>query len=83
MEGRSLIISGADIVDGSPVIDIKPYLPFCESLPSASAPTWVQVDTLSDAPPINAIGPITGYVPFFLGRSSPLWRVIHFHCSGA
>jgi tRNA (Thr-GGU) A37 N-methylase len=37
------MLGGADIVDGSPVLDIKPYLPFCEALSSASAPDWVTV----------------------------------------
>ena len=41
VEGRSLVLGGADIVDGSPVLDIKPYVPFCDSLKDASAPSWV------------------------------------------
>jgi tRNA-Thr(GGU) m(6)t(6)A37 methyltransferase TsaA len=43
VKGKCLYISGADIVDGSPVVDIKPYLPFCEALRDATAPDWVQV----------------------------------------
>ena len=38
-----LVLGGADIVDGSPVLDIKPYVPFCDSLPHATAPDWVRV----------------------------------------
>ena len=34
-------LGGADIVDGSPVLDIKPYVPFCDSLPDALTPAWV------------------------------------------
>ncbi|CAL8461760.1 g1291 [Coccomyxa elongata] len=53
VQGRTLIVGGVDIVDGSPVLDVKPYLPFCDSLPSATAPSWVsdnlQEDTLSMA----------------------------------
>lgn len=30
-------VSGVDILDGSPVLDIKPYLPYADSLPHASA----------------------------------------------
>ena len=41
VEGRSIVLGGADIVDGSPVLDIKPYVPFCDSLKHASAPSWV------------------------------------------
>ncbi|POP41646.1 tRNA (N6-threonylcarbamoyladenosine(37)-N6)-methyltransferase TrmO [Superficieibacter electus] len=32
-----LRLGGLDLVDGTPVIDIKPYLPFAESLPDARA----------------------------------------------
>ena len=28
-------------VDGSPVLDIKPYVPFCDAVANASAPDWV------------------------------------------
>lgn len=41
MEGRTLVVAGADVVDGSPVLDVKPYLPFCDSVPDALAPFWV------------------------------------------
>ncbi len=35
-EGQvSLEISGADLTDGTPVVDIKPYIPFCDSIPDA------------------------------------------------
>jgi tRNA-methyltransferase O len=43
VEGRMLVLSGVDIVDGSPVLDIKPYVPFCEACPGAKAPEWVAV----------------------------------------
>lgn len=32
-----LQLGSLDLVDGTPVIDIKPYLPFAESLPNATA----------------------------------------------
>jgi hypothetical protein len=41
IKGRTLVLGGADIVDGSPILDIKPYLPFCDSLSNAIAPNWV------------------------------------------
>jgi tRNA (Thr-GGU) A37 N-methylase len=43
VEGRRLVVGGADVVDGSPVLDVKPYLPFCDSVPGAFAPAWVAV----------------------------------------
>lgn len=32
-----LTLGSVDLVDGTPVVDIKPYLPFAESLPKAVA----------------------------------------------
>jgi tRNA-Thr(GGU) m(6)t(6)A37 methyltransferase TsaA len=34
--GVSLRVSGADLLDGTPVLDLKPYLPYVEALPEAS-----------------------------------------------
>ncbi len=34
-DGVRLWLSGADLVDGTPVLDIKPYIPFVESQPDA------------------------------------------------
>ena len=36
-EGEVLIVSGADLLDGTPIYDIKPYLPFTDSHPEAVA----------------------------------------------
>lgn len=33
----SLIISGLDLLDNTPVLDIKPYIPYSDALPDASA----------------------------------------------
>lgn len=33
--GPVLHVSGADLVDGTPIFDIKPYLPYCDSHPDA------------------------------------------------
>lgn len=34
--GPVLIVSGADLLDGTPIYDIKPYLPFTDSHPDAA-----------------------------------------------
>ena len=34
-EGKTLRIAGADLMDGTPILDIKPYLPFTDSHPDA------------------------------------------------
>jgi tRNA (Thr-GGU) A37 N-methylase len=41
VEGRTLVLGGADVVDGSPVLDVKPFVPFCDNVPAAAAPAWV------------------------------------------
>lgn len=33
--GPELVIQGADLVDGTPIYDIKPYLPYADSHPDA------------------------------------------------
>ncbi len=34
-DGPSLLVSGADLMDGTPIYDIKPYLPYADSVPDA------------------------------------------------
>ena len=36
-EGPVLVVSGADLMDGTPILDIKPYLPYGDCHPEASA----------------------------------------------
>ena len=35
--GPVLEVSGADLMDGTPILDVKPYLPYCDSRPEATA----------------------------------------------
>lgn len=42
--GRSenvLTVSGLDALDGTPVLDIKPYIPRTDSIPDARVPEWL------------------------------------------
>jgi tRNA-Thr(GGU) m(6)t(6)A37 methyltransferase TsaA len=41
IEGLNIFISESDILDGTPVIDIKPYLPYSDSFPDAKT-GWVK-----------------------------------------
>lgn len=41
IKNDTLVLAGADLVDGTPVLDIKPYLPHIESVPSARG-GWAQ-----------------------------------------
>lgn len=36
-KGPSLIVSGADLMDGTPIVDIKPYLPYADSVENAKS----------------------------------------------
>ncbi|ETW03252.1 hypothetical protein H310_05648 [Aphanomyces invadans] len=40
VSGRCVDISGHDLVDGTPVLDIKPYVPY-DNVPSLVCPAWV------------------------------------------
>jgi tRNA (adenine37-N6)-methyltransferase len=42
VEAGALRVAGIDAVDGTPVYDVKPYLPWCEAVPEATA-DWAQV----------------------------------------
>lgn len=44
-----LELGGLDLVDGTPVVDIKPYLPFAEALPDARA-SYAQQAPQADMP---------------------------------
>ncbi len=35
VNGPVLVVAGADLMDGTPIYDIKPYLPFADSFPDA------------------------------------------------
>ncbi|XP_059636173.1 uncharacterized protein LOC132278400 isoform X1 [Cornus florida] len=48
VQGNKVLLSGVDLVDGTPVLDVKPYLPYCDSIPGAIVPVWVKVDSLLD-----------------------------------
>ncbi|MCK9281141.1 MAG: tRNA (N6-threonylcarbamoyladenosine(37)-N6)-methyltransferase TrmO [Melioribacteraceae bacterium] len=43
ISGLKIYISESDILDGSPVLDIKPYLPYSDSFPDSST-GWVRTD---------------------------------------
>ena len=34
-DGPVIHVRGADLVDGTPILDIKPYLPYCDARPDA------------------------------------------------
>ena len=49
------MIGGIDLVDGTPILDIKPYVPFCDSIASAKAPDWVGKEAVGKDEPLKII----------------------------
>lgn len=43
-QGLTLIVAGADLMDGTPIYDIKPYLPYTDNHPDASGGFTETVD---------------------------------------
>lgn len=40
IEGKTLHLRGVDLLDGTPVLDIKPYVPYADAFPDAKA-GWI------------------------------------------
>ncbi len=40
VEGDSIAVRGLDLVDGTPVIDVKPYIPYYDAVAKAKIPKW-------------------------------------------
>ena len=51
VEGRKLILGACDLVDGTPVFDIKPYIPTYDAFPEAKAGWIDEVDAALKVPP--------------------------------
>ena len=52
-EKLELTVQGLDLLDGTPVLDVKPYVPYCDAFPDARA-GWV--DELDDEPDRDSDG---------------------------
>ncbi|MCA8940720.1 MAG: tRNA (N6-threonylcarbamoyladenosine(37)-N6)-methyltransferase TrmO [Planctomycetes bacterium] len=45
IEGRNVHVRGIDLIDGTPILDLKPYVPYADAFPNAKA-GWI--DQLED-----------------------------------
>ncbi len=59
-DGAIIEVSGADLVDGTPIYDIKPYVPYADSIPEAcggftQSRAWKAPLTVQFAPEIRAL----------------------------
>ena len=50
VKGRTLLLGSCDLVDGTPVFDVKPYVPAYDSFPEAKAGWIAEVDAVVAAP---------------------------------
>lgn len=41
VEGTTVRVQGLDALDGTPVLDLKPYIPYYDSVQAATVPVWV------------------------------------------
>jgi tRNA-Thr(GGU) m(6)t(6)A37 methyltransferase TsaA len=42
VEGNRVEVAGLDARDGSPILDLKPYIPSGDAIPEAATPTWLK-----------------------------------------
>jgi tRNA-Thr(GGU) m(6)t(6)A37 methyltransferase TsaA len=42
IEGATIEVEGLDLVDGTPVLDVKPYIAAYDAVPKASIPKWAR-----------------------------------------
>lgn len=58
-EGPVLTVAGADMMDGTAILDIKPYLPYADSVPEAAAamygPQYQQLLKVEIPPAVRAL----------------------------
>ena len=53
VNGKSLDVAGADLVHGTPVLDVKPYVPYSDCVVDARAPEWVGNDLADGDGPLT------------------------------
>ncbi|XP_068649178.1 uncharacterized protein, partial [Aristolochia californica] len=66
VHGRTVLLSGVDLVDGTPVLDIKPYLPYSDSIQGAKVPKWVTIDNSLTVASVN-------FAPNFYSMLANCW----------
>jgi tRNA (Thr-GGU) A37 N-methylase len=42
IEDGVLYLEGLDLVDGTPVLDVKPYIAYYDAVPKAKLPKWAR-----------------------------------------
>ena len=73
IEGRRLLLGPCDLVDGTPVFDIKPYIPVYDAFPGESSGWTGEVDAALAEPP----GYMIAWTP--LAREQADWLEREWH----
>ena len=55
IQGRNLTVGKSDLLDGTPILDIKPYIPNIDSFPNASSGWVEEVERELSLPPVYSI----------------------------
>jgi len=42
VDARTMVVRGLDAIDGTPVLDVKPYVPVFDRIESPTIPLWVE-----------------------------------------
>jgi len=53
IDGDTLRLAGADLVDGTPVVDVKPYIPAYDAPPPSAGAAAVTTPSWIDPPPLS------------------------------
>jgi tRNA-Thr(GGU) m(6)t(6)A37 methyltransferase TsaA len=69
VKGRTLEIAEADLLDGTPILDIKPYIPAADAFPDAHA-GWVDAQR-ADRWQVNATDPFAADAAFVRAHGGP------------
>jgi tRNA-Thr(GGU) m(6)t(6)A37 methyltransferase TsaA len=74
IEGRTLRVGNLDMLDGTPILDIKPYLPYADAIVSASS-GWLADEAEAEARMAAAPGePPRDLLPDYAVEVAPLAR---------
>jgi len=68
VDGLTLHVRGVDMVDGTPVLDIKPYVPYTDAHPGAAS-GWLEQAAASSST-AAAVDPVAGYAVDFTPRAA-------------
>ena len=78
VEGLSLYIRDADMLDGTPVLDIKPYIAYTDAYPNAGT-GWLQEASRSEKADTPPLDPVRAYLVQFdtLAADQAAWIEAH------